>query len=169
METRLILMRHAKSDWDTGAPDFERPLNERGRLNAAVASEYMQGIEVDLALVSSSARTQETWQRLQLDAPMLTEATLYHASSDSIMTTVAHAVAGVDSEPTSVLVVAHNPGCADLVERLLESVPDGIDRFELDRYPTAAIAVIDLPGGWAALADGTAVGTGSLVDFKVPR
>ena len=33
----LLLLRHAKSSWaDPGQPDFERPLNERGRQTAQV-------------------------------------------------------------------------------------------------------------------------------------
>ena len=33
--TRLILMRHAKSDWgDVALEDHERPLNKRGRRSA---------------------------------------------------------------------------------------------------------------------------------------
>ena len=31
---RLWLLRHAKSDWDTGAADFDRPLKKRGRKSA---------------------------------------------------------------------------------------------------------------------------------------
>ncbi|MEY8838757.1 histidine phosphatase family protein, partial [Cribrihabitans sp. XS_ASV171] len=35
MSLTLILTRHAKSDWDDpGLPDFDRPLNKRGRKSA---------------------------------------------------------------------------------------------------------------------------------------
>ena len=30
----LLIVRHAKSDWEAGAPDHERPLNARGRREA---------------------------------------------------------------------------------------------------------------------------------------
>ena len=33
----LILMRHAKSSWQTPGPDFRRPLNERGVADATAA------------------------------------------------------------------------------------------------------------------------------------
>jgi hypothetical protein len=36
MQRRLMLMRHAKSSWKSQVPtDHERPLNERGRRDAA--------------------------------------------------------------------------------------------------------------------------------------
>ena len=35
--TTLIVMRHAKSDWSTMAPDHERPLNTRGHRDAVAA------------------------------------------------------------------------------------------------------------------------------------
>ena len=32
--SELIVMRHAKSDWGTGLPEFERPLSQRGHDDA---------------------------------------------------------------------------------------------------------------------------------------
>lgn len=175
-------MRHAKSDWDVGAPDFDRPLNERGRANAAVASEYLRGAEVDLALVSPAARTQETWQRLQLDVPMRSDPSLYHASSATIAASISGAV-GQDFSGETLLVLAHNPGCGDLVEQLVDSVPAQFDRYEVDRFPTAAIATIEFANGWPGSTPnpGTDPGdlptrdpsagtsTGQLINFYLPR
>lgn len=182
MSFRLIVMRHAKSDWDVGAPDFDRPLNGRGRANAAVASEYLREIEVDLALVSPAARTQETWQRLELDVPMRSDPSLYHASSATIAGSIAAAV-GQDFSGKTLLVLAHNPGCGELVERLVDSVPAQFDRYEVDRFPTAAIAVIEFANGWpGSTADpgtdpggtptadpGAGPSAGQLIDFYLPR
>jgi len=42
---RLILMRHAKSDWgDPGLPDHDRPLNKRGRRAATALGHWLRDI-----------------------------------------------------------------------------------------------------------------------------
>ena len=39
--SRLILLRHAKSDYPLGVPDHDRPLNERGRRDADAAGAWL--------------------------------------------------------------------------------------------------------------------------------
>lgn len=172
--TRLIVMRHAKSDWDAAVSDFDRPLNERGRNNAEVAGDYLRNIHIDHAVVSPSVRTQETWRQLGLDVPMTTDPTLYHANAASILASVIEGVAVADLTLTgTLLVLSHNPGSAELVDRLIDSVPSKFDRWEVDRFPTAAIAVIDYGTTWTDLAAGPTgellEGAGILTDFVVPR
>ncbi|MEE3099475.1 MAG: histidine phosphatase family protein, partial [Pseudomonadota bacterium] len=61
---RLVLMRHAKSDWgDPGLGDHDRPLNDRGRRAAPRMGAWLaaQGAFPDAALLSSARRVQETW------------------------------------------------------------------------------------------------------------
>ena len=43
----LLVMRHAKSDWDVGGSDFDRPLNGRGERAAQAMAAWI--IEEDLA------------------------------------------------------------------------------------------------------------------------
>ena len=38
---RLMLLRHAKSDWSANLPDKERQLNPRGRRAAPCMGKYM--------------------------------------------------------------------------------------------------------------------------------
>ena len=59
MTRRLILMRHAKSDWGTGDDDHDRPLNARGRGDAPRVGEALRelGWVPDLVVLSDSART----------------------------------------------------------------------------------------------------------------
>ncbi|OYX10305.1 MAG: phosphoglycerate mutase, partial [Rhizobiales bacterium 32-66-8] len=38
---RLILLRHAKSDWPDGIADLERPLAARGRAAAPLVGAYL--------------------------------------------------------------------------------------------------------------------------------
>ena len=67
---RIVLLRHAKADWPP-VPDHERPLADRGRLDAADAGRRLadDGIALDLALCSTSARTRETWKLAAHELP----------------------------------------------------------------------------------------------------
>ena len=64
IDRTLVLLRHAKAVPHESMPDFERPLTDRGRADAAAAGRWLvaQGIEADLVLCSPSQRTRETWK-----------------------------------------------------------------------------------------------------------
>ncbi|MFN3688990.1 SixA phosphatase family protein [Salinarimonas sp.] len=142
---RLILLRHAKSDWPHGLDDHERPLAARGRRDAPRMGAYLAAemLLPDLALVSSAARTRETWA---LVAPALgpvevrEEPRIYEASSERLL--------GIVRETPDVvrtlMLVGHNPGMEDLAMGL---VGHG-DRYAFarlrEKYPTCGLAVIDL-------------------------
>ncbi|RMG16749.1 MAG: histidine phosphatase family protein [Planctomycetota bacterium] len=66
MERRLIVLRHAKSSWSTGAPDRERPLNARGRRDAPRVGRALaeQGWIPEQVLCSDALRARETWARM---------------------------------------------------------------------------------------------------------
>ena len=64
---QLILMRHAKSSWESSALiDHERPLNARGRHDAPVIGHYLwqKGVKPDLIISSDSLRTRQTVEHL---------------------------------------------------------------------------------------------------------
>lgn len=64
---RLLLMRHAKSDWNEGSTnDFERPLNYRGRKDATKMARFLvqEQLVPEIVLVSPARRTTETWERI---------------------------------------------------------------------------------------------------------
>ena len=61
MGRQLILLRHAKSSWDSGAKrDFDRPLNKRGLRNAPRMGRWLKekGLVPD-HIVSSPAKRAE--------------------------------------------------------------------------------------------------------------
>ncbi len=164
MTRRLILMRHAKSAWDTpGTRDFDRPLNKRGRAGAARVGEWLvaEGHVPDLALVSAAARTQETWARMGQGlraVPMRAEPALYHASPEEMLAVLRRA----DADAGRVLMLGHQPGIGVCAAQLLTAAPQDP---EFGRYPTAATAVIDFDlEDWAAVG----WGRGRLVAFVTP-
>jgi phosphohistidine phosphatase len=63
MSRELLLLRHAKSDWETGAlDDFDRPLAKRGRKEAPGVGEWLlrEGLVPDLVISSPAERAKET-------------------------------------------------------------------------------------------------------------
>lgn len=145
---RLILLRHAKSDWKTAAPtDHARPLNARGRRDAPRigAALRARGWIPTRVVCSDAARTRETWARmgpvLAPEAPLQTTPALYHAGIEAIQDTIAGARA--DGGTAVLLLLGHNPGWEDALPLLCGTAaplttcnaallaPDGPDRWRL--------------------------------------
>ncbi len=151
---RLYVLRHAKSSWDDpGLEDRERPLSGRGRRSAQLISEHLrkEGIEPDLVLCSSARRTKETLELVDPTGERLVEDELYGASAGEWIERLKQ----VPSETGSVLVIGHNPSLQKLVLGL--GGPDGSVQ---DKFPTAALATLELTGAWDALEPGGASLTG---------
>jgi len=110
---RLIVMRHAKSDWDAEAPtDHARPLNKRGRHDAPrVAAKLVELAWQPTHVLSSDAqRTRETFELMTLsfEPPPTVEylELLYHAGPDHL----AGPIGTLSNETETALVLGHNPG-----------------------------------------------------------
>ncbi|WP_137701629.1 SixA phosphatase family protein [Marimonas lutisalis] len=162
MTRRLILMRHAKSSWDNPAlDDHERPLNPRGKRSAVALGKWLsdKGHTPDIVLCSTATRTRETLDGLRLGVvPIKYLDALYHASTMVMLETLRDHGAG-----QCVLIVTHNPGCADFADRIV-TAPPAHDRF-FD-YPTGATLVADLPiENW----EDADFHSGAVVDFVIPR
>lgn len=156
---RLILMRHAKSDWTSGQEDHDRPLNARGRNAATVLGDWLRQNDhlPDTVLCSSAARTRETLQRLKIKARTGFEPSLYLADSGRLESALKHA------SGDRVLMLAHNPGIGDFAAELME---DSVHHPRFQAYPTGATLVADFDiDRWDELH----LGTGRLVGFIVPR
>lgn len=160
MTLRLILMRHAKSSWgDPTQPDHARPLNGRGQRAASALGDWLRasGYMPDLILSSSSVRTRETCDRLELDTTAQFSDALYHASPATMLKAL-RATTG-----QTVLMLGHNPGIAAFAHSLVDTPPTH-ERF--DDYPTGATLVVDFAiTAWEDLAPGI----GQPIDFIVPR
>lgn len=161
---RLILTRHAKSDWsDDPLKDHDRSLNPRGRRAADAIGGWMaaRGHIPDRALLSTARRVTETWSRIARRLPGAVETRsshdLYHAPPEAVLAELAVETAGC------IVVVSHNPGLAALAQWLVRETPQ---RPDFHRYPTGATLVLDLDvRNWADVAARSA----DVVDFIVPR
>jgi phosphohistidine phosphatase len=151
----ILLMRHAKSDWDDpGLDDFDRPLSKRGiedapRMGRAVAR---LGALPDRVVSSPARRARETAERFAEAAgfrgKIHCDANLYPGPGEAWI----RALRGLSDEAASALVVAHSPGCDDAAALLL-----GAGSSSAVRFPTAAIlcAEADIEH-WSALKAGSA-------------
>ncbi|MCB9664240.1 MAG: histidine phosphatase family protein [Alphaproteobacteria bacterium] len=120
MSRTLLVMRHAKSSWDTGVSDHDRPLNARGQRDAPRMGEELlaRGWLPDRVVVSDAERTLETvawlehaWGR-ELHAHRSSR--LYLAGLGDLVA----AIAATPPEVATLMLVGHNPGCEELVEHL---------------------------------------------------
>jgi phosphohistidine phosphatase len=164
MALKLILMRHAKSDWGTpGQDDFDRPLNGRGRNSANAMAGWLleNGHVPDTVLVSGAKRTVETWDRMSRIMAGLTlmesVPALYLSAAETILNVIRTRSAG------ALLVICHNPGISEFARRIVTTPPDD-DRFQ--SYPTAATTVIEFDADrW----DQVTWASGNVLQFAVPR
>jgi phosphohistidine phosphatase len=150
----LSLLRHAKTAQPlSGQDDFDRALTERGRHAAAWAGEILLSFQPELALVSAARRTHETWEiasRTLSSAPMLAlEKDLYLCGPALLLARLRMVPANV----RGVVVVGHNP-CMHEVAAWLARHADEPETADLrEKFPTAALAIFDLPdGGWSRLS-----------------
>ena len=157
---RLLLLRHAKSARPPGVADHQRPLAPRGVGDARNMGAYLRRemLIPDLVLVSTAARTRQTWD---LVAPALGEApsvrfekAIYDADSTSRLEAL---VRRAPVAAKVLLMIGHNPGFEEFAHWL---VGRG-DRLALarmdEKYPTCALAVLDVQSeDWTAFRKGAA-------------
>ncbi len=160
---RLILTRHAKSDWDNAAlPDHQRPLNGRGKAAAAELGQWLASRDYlpDEVLSSDATRTRETWEGVAkglTDAPAPAwDRKLYEAEPEGLMAALKAA------KGRTVMMIGHNPGIAEFAAMLPAHPPATAD---FARYPTSATLVVDFESdGWIEIE----AGRGSVLDFFLP-
>ena len=164
----LTLLRHAKSSWDDPVErDFDRPLNGRGRRAAARMGGWLKdaGRGFDHVRASPALRVRQTLEGVEdgfgrsLGAAF--DARIYLASA----TTLLELVQGIDDAAETALLVGHNPGLEDLLMMLTPAADPLRAKAEV-KYPTATIAVLELPvANWHGVAERGA----TLKHFVRPR
>jgi phosphohistidine phosphatase len=155
---RLLLLRHAKSAWPEDVADHDRPLAGRGRRDAPAVGRWLRksGYVPDLVLCSTARRARETWQLAEEELgarPRTTFERRVYGASPAELLELAHQT---PSDIRTLMIVGHEPTMSDLVLELASTEPgEALERVR-DKFPTAAIAVLDLRGDWSGLARGRA-------------
>jgi len=161
----LLLMRHAKSEYPDGVPDHDRPLAPRGIREAGLAGDWLRGNvpTIDAVLCSTATRTRQTLDRTAIDAPVRYSGRLYGATPGTMIEEINQTADDIGT----LLVIGHEPTMSALA--LILADDDGTNIAAVERistkFPTSAIAVLAVPGGWKGLEAGRAALTG----FEVPR
>lgn len=161
MSKRLLLFRHAKSDWHAGAlNDHERPLTKRGREAARVMGRVLAAADQlpDLVVTSSAVRAHTTVELAHeaggWTCPIETSDALYDTDAASVL----EEIRGLPDSADKVLLAGHEPTWSEVASRLI----GGGDL----RFPTAVLARLDLDV--ARWRDAT-FGSGVLVWLLQPK
>jgi len=135
---KLILIRHAKSDWsDPLLDDFDRPLNKRGLKDAPFMAKLLRkkGLNPDLIISSPSLRTKLTLEffikEFDYKNEVIFERLIYEAPYKNLLKIIKN----VEKKYKTLFLVAHNPSLNDLANFLLGNFEENI--------PTCGIVQID--------------------------
>ncbi len=116
----LLLMRHAKSDWDADyGSDHDRPLNERGLRSARLMGRVLaeEGLVPDLIISSTAVRARRTAE-LAVEAgkwgsEILLDRSLYDEGTRGVL-----AVGASAPDVDGLMLVGHQPTWSMLVSAL---------------------------------------------------
>jgi phosphohistidine phosphatase len=136
----LILIRHAKSSWDSSATnDFDRPLNERGKKDAPMMAKRLldRKIKIDQFISSPAKRAKKTAiefaEIFDIDKDdIVFNEELYGALVDSFI----EVVSGVNDKHNTIAIFSHNPGITDFANSLTPTI--------IDNIPTCGIFAVSI-------------------------
>ena len=157
MTRELFLLRHGKSDWDTGTSDFDRPLKDRGKRGAQQIGVWIQrqALLPDHIISSPAERAivtaEKTCKAMGLGTQGIhKDERLYGADVGRLR----QVLADCPVHAQRVLLVGHNPGLEELLIDLTDGeVPDQKDGNLL---PTTTLARLKMAKDWASLESGCA-------------
>jgi len=157
----LYLARHAKSYWkDQSIPDFDRPLNNRGKRDAPFMGKVLNDkkIKPNLIISSPAKRTKKTAMEIAAkigypEKKILFNEDLYEASSNVLIKVLKK----VDEKYDSVMIFGHNPG--------LTMLNNHISNHYIDNIPTCGIVALQFDKKWSELDKNSC----KLLNFEYPK
>ncbi|MGC3994101.1 MAG: histidine phosphatase family protein [Propionicimonas sp.] len=159
----LIILRHAKSSWQTAEADLRRPVSERGERDAVAAGEILAGYHLDVVLASTATRVQQTWEGAvdggATCADVRVSELIYHAWPGELLSELHD----LDETVHTALLIGHQPTLGDLITSLAK--PSPLADKVAAKFPTAGLAVLTYRGAWKTLDAGKA----TLQRFEIPR
>lgn len=149
-------------------PDRLRPLARRGRLAAPLMGAWLAdvGLIPDAVLCSDSARTRETWDRLRRLLPRQPDAQFRKRLYQALPRTLLAEARTAPASASTLMMIGHEPGLSGFLSRLVAEAPAPDCARALEKFPTAAAAVVEFDlEDWADLA----LETGRFTRFVIPR
>jgi phosphohistidine phosphatase len=141
MAKQLFLIRHGKSDWaNPSLRDFDRPLNNRGKINAPEMAQRMvsQSLYPDLILSSPALRALTTAKYFAkewdvAEAAIETDKNIYEAGLKDLLKIVNN----LDDLYDKIAIFGHNPGFTDFANYLSNG--------HIYNMPTCSIVILEFP------------------------
>ncbi len=147
---RLLLMRHAKSSWDEPAlADHDRPLAPRGLRDAPRMGRWLarKGLLPDRILCSTARRARQTCEAVCAELPAPPEPVILPQLYEfGRIRPLLDAIARHGGEARTLLVIGHNEALHELARHLATSGSEGTMAEMHRKFPTAAVAVLELEG-----------------------
>lgn len=158
MPRQLLIVRHAKSAWDSNAAsDFERPLAARGLRDAPRMGAWLkqEGVVPDLVVSSPAERAKQTAHIVckllgYKKKDIRWEPKIYGAGMEDLE----EVLAAIPKKAQRVMLVGHNPGLEFLAIHLGGAPSPGV-MFEGFIKTTTAV-LFDMPDDWSGLTQGCA-------------
>lgn len=146
----LYITRHAKSSWEENVEDHKRPLNERGKLDTVLVSNYIAANFKKPDLIKTSNANRALTTALQFkkafglaDAKFIVEPAMYDFSGNQVM----KAIESTPSDINILMVFGHNYGLTHLVNKLGNEY--------IDNLPTCGFVQIDFDSNsWKGIFQG---------------
>ncbi|MBF0160746.1 MAG: histidine phosphatase family protein [Magnetococcales bacterium] len=178
MARQLLILRHAKSAWDTqAASDFDRPLAKRGQKDVPMMGAWMreQKLIPDCVVSSPAERAKQTAQGIchVLDIKekkIIMDRRIYGADTEELLEVLSE----LPGKAKTVLLVGHNPGLeslaaylvGDLSRSVAQLAPEGGEEAgEYGVVKTATLLQLGITEEWNALKQRCA----TLIQIKYPR
>jgi phosphohistidine phosphatase len=141
MQRTLVMIRHAKSSWNSlTQSDFDRPLNERGENDAPIMGKRLKelGLQPDLIIASAAKRAKQTAKKIAEGIgynknDIQWEEKLYHCTPPVFE----EVIYSINDAMKTVFIVAHNPGITTFVNQLSSA-------FSIDNMPTCGVVATHL-------------------------
>lgn len=161
MIKNLVLIRHAKSDWNNSSiNDHERTLNIRGKRDIPIMASFLirKYPQIEYAISSDSIRTIETINSLNKYGYTLPE---IHFTKNLYLAEIPQfeaELSGLSDEMNNVAICAHNPGIPNFVVKLCGP--------EINEIPSLGIVWIELDlDSWSEIF----TAKGKIIRFDYPK
>lgn len=158
---QIFIVRHAKSDWENELSDFERPLNQRGHLDApAMAKRILQlGYKPEILISSSVRRAISTARYFAVEFGYPNECIRQERNIYDIgQKFTLELITQLDDNINSAMIFGHNPDQSSLAT-FFGNEP-------IVNMPTCAVVGIELDtDNWANIKTATS----KLLFFEFPK
>ena len=144
---KLLIMRHAKSDWADGSKkDFDRPLNKRGEKAAPLVGKELKkrGLSLDLVISSPALRAKMTAEAVAENSGYNKDIVWNESFYFGYTSEIFQAIKDIDESVENVIIFGHNPTWSAISEMLSGNFTD---------MKTADVVVLEYSGKWKDLIE----------------